>query len=393
MSAGRAHVRFRNLQQLLALYDGSLPLHLFLQEQFRKHKEWGSSDRRFYREYLYAGMRIGQSLAVGDHAERLLLTAFLRGDAENFDAWKEHAPHAAGQSSENDVQHLFPQYAPDKVFPFADLISPRLDKPALIQHLQQLLPVYARILPKAEKGTMVLPPDASLLPDNALRLPPGSDLGPWVEDGFLQVQDLGSQMVCRRIQPEPGVTCWDMCCGAGGKSLNLAEKISAGQVYCSDIRSNILENLLARFESAGFERPWTAGMDMSQANPDRIEFSRGDETSSISPQSFDLILADVPCSGSGTWSRNPENLCFYPAHTRSPEAFAELQRRLIRHAWPYLKPGGQLHYITCSVYAIENEGNARMLCEELGGTRFEDSYIHGYEQASDTLYHAVWVKT
>ena len=250
MSTGRAHVRFRNLLQLLHAYDGNLPLHLFLQEQFRQHKEWGSSDRRFYREYLYASMRLGQAFPVEKHAERLALTAFLKNDTELFNAWLPNVTDNPAAAAATSAVDLFPDYKAENVFPFSERISKRLDQAALIDHLQQVLPVYARILPKADKGTMVLPPDAELLPGNALRLPPGTDLNEWINDGFLQVQDLGSQQVCQQIEPEPGALCWDMCCGAGGKSLYLAEILHPGNLYCSDLRAG--QPLLA-FYSCGLQ--------------------------------------------------------------------------------------------------------------------------------------------
>jgi 16S rRNA (cytosine967-C5)-methyltransferase len=392
MSTGRSHVRLRNLLQLLSDYEGKMPLHLYLQEQFRKHKEWGSSDRRFYREYVYATMRLGKAYPLDRPAERLLLTAFLRNDTENFDAWITAFPLRSDSGDASTASELFPEYLPDQVFPFSNLISSRLDNFKLVQHLQHLLPVYARILPKADKGTMILPPDAELLPANALRLPPGRDHSEWIEDGFLQVQDLGSQMVCNRILPIIDGLCWDLCCGAGGKSLFLAEHLPDGQLYCSDIRSSILENLRDRFSAAGLPLPYTASIDLAQETADSLSFHKGEETSTIAHAAFDTIVADVPCSGSGTWSRNPENLCFFPVNSQTPEQFATLQQILIRNAWDFLKPGGKLHYITCSVYALENEDNARLLCQELGGAAFDDAYIVGYEQYSDTLYHAAWQK-
>jgi len=392
MSSGRSHVRFRNLLQLLANYDGLLPLHHYLQDQFRKHKEWGSSDRRFYREYLYAWMRLGQAFPVENHAERLLLTAFLKNDAEHFNAWLPQLADSNKSADKTSANALFPAYRAENVFPCSEQISNRLDYTALVQHLQQVLPVYARILPKADKGTMVLPPDAELLPGNALRLPPGTDLSNWIDDGFLQVQDLASQQVCQQLQPKPDDLCWDMCCGAGGKSLFLAEKLAPGNLYCSDSRNAILENMSARFAGAGFKQPWTATVDLATPIITSLTFGNGEQKLTVEHGAFDMIVADVPCSGSGTWSRNPENLCFFPSGGKSPEAYATLQQKLVRHAWPFLKSGGRLHYITCSVYATENEDNANLLCNELGGVQFEDTYAAGYTQASDTLYHAVWSK-
>ena len=239
---------------------------------------------------------------------------------------------------------------------------------------------------------MILPPDAELLPGNALRLPAGSDLSEWIDDGFLQIQDLGSQTVCNSIHPLSHGACWDLCCGAGGKSLYLAEHLPADQLYCSDLRSSIIDNLSERFRTAGLPQPWTASIDLAHEIAGSLSFNKGEETSIMAHAAFDTIVADVPCSGSGTWSRNPENLCFSPTNAPSPEAFASIQQRIVRHAWPFLKSGGKLHYITCSVYAVENEANAELLCQELGGISFDDAYALGYEQDSDTLYHAVWYK-
>ena len=141
MSAGRSHVRLRNLLQLLADYKGKQPLHLFLQEQFRKHKEWGSSDRRFYREYVYASMRLGQAYPLERPAERLLLAACLRNDTVNFEAWRSELPLQSGNSVSATLQDMFPDYQANQVFPFSQLIGSRLDNDKLRQQLQQFLPV------------------------------------------------------------------------------------------------------------------------------------------------------------------------------------------------------------------------------------------------------------
>src|SRR5690606_17775454 len=102
---------------------------------------------------------------------------------------------------------------------------------------------------------------------------------------------------------------------------------------------------------------------------------------------FDGILLDVPCTGSGTWGRTPEALVHFKG-AEEIKRFAQLQRSIVRHALPYLKPEGHLIYITCSVYFLENEGTIDYLVNHLGLRLQSMKYVTGYANRADTLFVA-----
>jgi 16S rRNA (cytosine967-C5)-methyltransferase len=105
---------------------------------------------------------------------------------------------------------------------------------------------------------------------------------------------------------------------------------------------------------------------------------------------FSLIWADVPCSGSGTWSRTPEQLYFFDKGTLT--RFKELQRSILQNALQRLRPGGYLLYSTCSVFATENEQQVVWLEDEMGLSCLEQQLFDGSAQHADTLYAALLQK-
>jgi 16S rRNA (cytosine967-C5)-methyltransferase len=113
-------------------------------------------------------------------------------------------------------------------------------------------------------------------------------------DGWFEVQDEGSQMVCQKMDPQPGENVWDVCAGGGGKSLLLAAIMeNKGRVVATDLRNYKLEELKKRAKRAGV-------FNIFPAELERMAELR------IAQKGFDRILVDAPCSGTGTLGRNPD---------------------------------------------------------------------------------------
>lgn len=143
----------------------------------------------------------------------------------------------------------------------------------------------------------------------------------------------------------------------------------------SDIRESILANLRKRFSEAGIKNYKSFVADLSRPIP------------AIPNSPFDLIVADVPCSGSGTWGRTPEQL-FYFNEVKIND-YAALQQRIVANVLPHLKRGGYFLYITCSVFKKENEEMVSSLQEnfQLELTRME--ILKGYDKKADTMFAAL----
>jgi 16S rRNA (cytosine967-C5)-methyltransferase len=158
------------------------------------------------------------------------------------------------------------------------------------------------------------------------------------QSGAFEIQDLSSQWVGWLCAPKPGETWWDACAGEGGKLLHLSDLMqNKGLIWASDRAAWRLDKLRKRAaRSRAFNyrlAPWDGGERL----PTKTR--------------FDGVLLDAPCSGLGTWHRNP-----HARWTTRPEDVAELaalQSRLLVHAAAAVKPGGKLIYAVCTLTRAE----------------------------------------
>ncbi|MBA3849912.1 MAG: RNA methyltransferase, partial [Opitutus sp.] len=175
-------------------------------------------------------------------------------------------------------------------------------------------------------------PEAFALPPNAEVA--GSDA---YRRGFVEIQDLGSQLVLAHAPVAPGQIWLDACAGAGGKSLQLAHAVGqSGRVDATDIRPAMLDELRDRAARARLKNVRIAPI--------------------VDGTAYDGVLVDAPCSGTGVWRRLPH----MKWHTR-PEMlppFAAAQLGILSARSTRVKPGGLLVYATCSLTRTENHGVA-----------------------------------
>ncbi|MBM3853657.1 MAG: RsmB/NOP family class I SAM-dependent RNA methyltransferase [Verrucomicrobia bacterium] len=182
-----------------------------------------------------------------------------------------------------------------------------------------------------------------LAPD-ALRYTGPQDLfrTPQFHDGSFEIQDLASQLVGHACAPRPGETWWDACAGEGGKTLHLADLMgNSGVVWATDRNARRLDTLrrrAARAQLFNYRVALWAGPAPGDAHaaPKLPTKTR-----------FDGILVDAPCSGIGTWQRNP-----HARWTTTPADLRELaavQLALLHQVAGSLKPGGRLLYAVCTL--------------------------------------------
>jgi 16S rRNA (cytosine967-C5)-methyltransferase len=149
------------------------------------------------------------------------------------------------------------------------------------------------------------------------------------------------------------------------------------------VRSNILENLKQRFQLLGLKQPNVFIAPLNGYN-DNLN-------SKDSNQTYNLILADVPCSGSGTWRRNPENLHYFDPQTI--EQFADRQLNIIQNVLPSLAVGGYLVYLTCSIFAAENENNIKQILQSNKNLQLvSEEFCGGIDLQGDFIYRSVLQK-
>lgn len=161
-------------------------------------------------------------------------------------------------------------------------------------------------------------------------------------DGLVEIQDEGSQLIALVTAAQPGERVVDLCAGAAGKTLALAAMMqNRGRITACDVSATRLEAATKRLRRAGAD------------NVDRHLLVPGDRWAKRRAGGFDVVLVDAPCTGSGTWRRNPDARL-----TSTPRDLSEVaakQSVILDTAVSLLRSGGRLVYATCSLLPEENE--------------------------------------
>jgi len=347
--------------------DSALPRRI--KELFARHRAIGSRDRKLYRELVYTYLRFFpwiNPLLDGSPDLAAKITAWLAPELKPTapyraaycadwpavpDSLAEKAailtrltgPGDPVEVSDTSPCSLLP--APD-FFPAALLPAwfrehcPAAFEPPHLDALSSRAGVWVRIQCndralvldefRARQWTFDQPadfPDALCLPPNAEVA--GSDA---YRRGFLEIQDLGSQLVLACAPVTPGGRWLDACAGAGGKTLQLARMLGdTGHVDATDIRPDILDELDDRAKRARL------------TNITIVREPKG---------SYDGVLVDAPCSGSGTWRRQPHLKWYVKPETIA--SFTKTQLEILAAQVSRVKPGGLLIYATCSLSHHEN---------------------------------------
>ncbi|MEM5331532.1 RsmB/NOP family class I SAM-dependent RNA methyltransferase [Paraburkholderia sp. JHI2823] len=171
------------------------------------------------------------------------------------------------------------------------------------------------------------------------------------KNGWFEVQDEGSQLLCTLVAPRRGEMVVDFCAGAGGKTLALGAMMrSSGRLYAFDVSDRRLAKLKPRLARSG----------LSNVNPVLIDSEHDAKIKRLIGK-IDRVLVDAPCSGLGTLRRNPDL-----KWRQTPESVAELapkQLSILTSAARLLKRGGRLVYATCSILEAENEAVVKQFLE------------------------------
>lgn len=326
---------------VVAARDSGAAADTLIARYFAERRYAGSKDRRAVRELVYAVIRkLGERPANG----RVAMLALAESDPEiaGLFAGIGHGPAAIGP----DEQAAAPGIAPGWILALLKQSGLEGEElPALIDRAPLDIRLnWLKEAPGPIEGAEPIPG----LPD-ALRLPSGTNIEALAayQDGAIEVQDAGSQIVTLAAKAAPGMRIVDLCAGAGGKTLALAALMgNEGALLATDTDRARLSRLTPRAARAGVEIVETRLLDP------------GHEAEILSDwaESADCVLIDAPCSGTGTWRRNPE------ARWRlTPERIDRLthtQRHVLETGAALVKPGGALVYIVCSL--LDAEGAAQI---------------------------------
>lgn len=390
----RSHSYINTAKNIIELYNGIAPLSIWLKQFFKENKKYGSKDRKEIAHYCYSFYRLGNAFKELPIDERILTGVFLSSTTESF-ILQELRPEWNGVVSfslKEKIIFLEGDEEIKQLFAFNDELSSKIDpkqlgKSFLIQPL-----LYLRIRPNKKNSIIKklghAAVDFETVNDNCISLPNSTKLGEVIElNKEAVVQDFNSQRIAEFFQLPIAIPktngrllpfeVWDCCAASGGKSILMYDTFSSIKLTVSDIRKSILHNLKKRFQQAGIDKYKSFIADNSSPT-----FSLG--------QKFDLVICDAPCSGSGTWSRTPEQLYFFQKEKIT--YYSDLQKRIVINTTKNVKDAGYFLYITCSVFKKENEELADFIQMNTSLKLIKKEYFIGYDKKADTLFAALFAR-
>lgn len=328
---------------IAAARDGGASADRIVAEWFRTRRFAGSKDRRAVRELVYGAIRACGDIPASGRAAMLRLA---EGDpvlAGLFDGQGHGpAPILPGEPvAEAGIASAWLE---------AELAASGVagaDAATLLGRAPLDLRVNAL---KADRETLELPePGEALAAPQGLRFPAGTPVEQWqaYTQGQIEVQDGGSQIACLAAAARPGETVVDLCAGAGGKTLALAAAMAGkGRLIACDTDRSRLSRLPPRAERAG-----ASLIESRLLDPGREAAALADLAGQV-----DAVLVDAPCSGTGTWRRNPE--ARWRLSAKEVARYAAIQARLLDLAANLVRPGGRVVFVTCSLLDAEGTDQA-----------------------------------
>lgn len=382
----------RSAIDIIETYQFNEPFSVFLKNHFRKHKKFGSKDRKSIADLCFGYFRIGQSamsypiqdqIIIGFYLTQSIDNGFLLGTKPELSA----SINVATEKKAALLQELYPAFEASKIFVFREYLSSAMDDDAFnFSHLIKPL-VYIN---RRHQSQSTLTKQLSLheVPfvseQGFIGFEQQIDLTKWFEvDREVLVQDISSQKTISLLNDCPLTpdAVWDACAGSGGKSILAADAFHFRHHYVSDVREHILDELSRRMHLAKVPIQQAFCVDLS--NSLSVQVAK----QFLPPDGVDLIIADVPCTGSGTWGRSPEWLrSFDPA---TIEIYHQRQVKIVENLLPFINQRGYLLYITCSVFTKENEAVLEALSEKHPVNILKQQYFIGYPQRGDQLFAAL----
>jgi len=360
--AARVQAAIEILDEVIAsTRDDAAPADTIVQRYFKTRRYAGSKDRRAVRELVFRAIRrSGEPPASG----RAAMIGLADEDAFLLDLFdgSPHGPAVREPAEQPAAASLIPQWVQPLL---SDLVTAD-EWPALLERA----PLDLRVNVARTNRDDIIGQFDNAQPTSqspwGIRLPADSriDDHPAFADGLIEVQDEGSQLIALACQPANGMRVLDLCAGAGGKSLALAAAAPGAEVIASDTNRSRLAQLAPRAERAGA----TIATRLIDGGREAAQLA------DLEGQ-CDVVLVDAPCSGSGTWRRNPEGRWrLMPGRL---DRLVSLQEQLLDLAAPLVKPGGALVYATCSIIRAEGADQSRNFLGRHSSWIVQDALFEG----------------
>jgi 16S rRNA (cytosine967-C5)-methyltransferase len=315
------------------------PADAIVTRYFKQRRYAGSKDRRAVRELVFRAIRRSAERPDDGRAAVLGLAEDEPALLELFGEPRGPEPMKADEMASSAA--IVPDWLVSELSP----LVAEDEWPSLLERAP--LDLRANAVRASRDDLLKEFPDATptRLSPWGIRLAPDSRIDDHqaFQSGLVEVQDEGSQLIALACEPGNDESIVDLCAGAGGKSLALASAAPGARILATDSNRARLAKLRPRAERAG------ATIETRLLNPPKELEELADVSGSA-----DSVLVDAPCSGSGTWRRNPEG-----RWRLSPERLDRLvasQSRLLDIGAELVRPGGLLIYAVCSLLSREGAG-------------------------------------
>lgn len=374
--------------RIIQSYDGTLPLAGWLKQFFKADQKFGSKDRRNISHTCYCFYRMGNAFRHWSLEERMLTALFLCSGTANkiLEELKPGWNEKISLSLAEKINLLSAQEEVKNVFPLSDEVSKEIDLQLFNLSFLIQPDLYLRVRPGKKQKVLQQLQDTGiefiLLNDDCIQLPNQSKVDEILNvDEDVVIQDYNSQKTIELFNnselqtPNSKLSSWDCCAASGGKSILFHDHFPGSHLTVSDVRESILVNLQKRFKRAGIKNYDSFVADVSSP---RFSLQKG----------FGLVICDAPCSGSGTWSRTPEQLLFFKKE--KIDHYANLQKQIALNVSKAVKKSGHFLYITCSVFKKENEDVVNYIQDNSTLQLKTMEYLKGYDKKADTLFAALF---
>lgn len=377
---------------LIKRYSYKEPFAIFLKNYFKTDKKFGSRDRKNIADLCYSYMRLGKSAVEYSIQDQIIIGFFLtheqdNGLLENFSPLLKNSVDENLEKKIEIISEFFPLFNSSLIFSFQKYISANIELESFgLSHLKK--PLFFIKIREKEKDIIKMLEEKNIaydsFGDKILGFEQHINLSDLFDvDGDIVVQDISSQQTIGLLDKYEfnGNSFWDACAGSGGKSILAADRYNFTSHYVTDIRPSILDELTERLSKANIKPTDAFCVDLTNSLSIQVAKSH------LPLAGIDLIIADVPCTGSGTWGRSPEWLrSFDEEHI---EMYQQKQIQIIKNILPFLKKGGYLLYITCSVFSKENEEVLEALKHSKTIKVLEQKYFIGFPNRGDQLFAAL----
>lgn len=357
--AGRLQAAIEVLDEVIAsAREDGPPADTIVTRYFKTRRYAGSKDRRAVRELVFRTIRRS---AERPESGRAAINGLADDEPDLIELFGEPRGPDSQQADEPASRASL---VPAWLVPSLSPLVTQDEWPALLERAPLDLRVNVAKASRDEVLQQLSEAVATPISPWGIRLPAEVrvDDQPTFEAGFIEVQDEGSQLIAFACDAKNGQRIIDLCAGAGGKALALAAVAPEATILATDSNRARLSKLAPRAERAG------ASIETKLLNPPNelsdLENWRG---------AADVILVDAPCSGSGTWRRNPEGR--WRLTPERLDRLVQVQERLLDIAAQLVRPGGRLVYAVCSLLSREGAGQMERFLQRHSSWISEDDVI------------------